>query len=90
MKPSKNYHEHHNPKLHMPSNSPKTNPTGAWHRSDQSSAPVRPVEAGQLGMNNDCGSTLPNNHPDVPIRSTDSHKTFGILGVPHGHPIDTI
>jgi hypothetical protein len=31
--------------------------------------------------------TPPNPTPDLPIRSTDSHKTLGIVGTPHGHSI---
>jgi hypothetical protein len=49
------------------------------HRLDRSVAPVRPVTPGQLGMNNTCGSTPPNPTPDLPIRSTVSNKTLGIV-----------
>jgi hypothetical protein len=33
------------------------------------------------------GSTPPKPTPDLPIRSTVSSKTLGILGTPHGHSI---
>jgi hypothetical protein len=38
-------------------------------------------------MNNTRGSTPPNPTPDLPIRSTNSHKTLGIVGIPHGYSI---
>jgi hypothetical protein len=38
-------------------------------------------------MNNTRGSTPSNPTPDLPIRSTNSHKTLGIVGTPHGHSI---
>jgi hypothetical protein len=57
------------------------------HQSDWSRAPVRPVTPGQLGMNSIRGSTPPNPTPDLPIHSTYSHKTLGIVGTPHGHSI---
>jgi hypothetical protein len=38
-------------------------------------------------MNRACRSTPPNPTPDLPICSTDSNKTFGIVGTPHGHSI---
>jgi hypothetical protein len=79
--------QQHNPRTHKPSNSPETNPTKGSHRSDRSRAPVRPVVPGQLGMNRARGSTPPNPTPDLPIRSTDSNKTLGIVGIPHGHSI---
>jgi hypothetical protein len=34
-------------------------------------------------MNNTRGSTPPNPTPDLPNRSTDLHKTLGIVGTPH-------
>jgi hypothetical protein len=76
-----------NPKTHEPSNSPETNPTKGSHRSDRSRAPVTLVMPGQLGMNRARGSTPPNPTPDLPIQSTDSHKTLGIIGTSHGHSI---
>jgi hypothetical protein len=79
--------QHHNPKTHESSNSPKANPTNNTHRSDQSLAPVIPVKLGQLGMNSTRGSTPPKPTPDLPIRSTVSNKTLGIVGTPHGHSI---
>jgi hypothetical protein len=58
------------------------------------SGPVRPVRGtGQtgvdytLGMNNTRGSTPPNPTPELPSRSTDLHKTLGIVGTPHGESI---
>jgi hypothetical protein len=57
------------------------------HRLDRSRAPVRPVIPGQLGMKNTRVSTPPNPTPDLLIHSTDSHKTLGIVGTPHGHSI---
>jgi hypothetical protein len=38
-------------------------------------------------MNNTCWSTPPNPTPDLPICSTVSNKTLGIVGTPHGHSI---
>jgi hypothetical protein len=38
-------------------------------------------------MNNTRGSTPPNPTPDLPNRSTDLHKTLGIVGTPHGESI---
>jgi hypothetical protein len=70
-----------------PSSSPETNPTRGSHRSDRSRAPVIPVVPGQLGMNRARGSTPLNPTPDLPIRSTDLHKTLGIVGTAHGHSI---
>jgi hypothetical protein len=43
-----------------------------------------------MGWTTSLRSTPPNLLLDPPIRSTDSHKTLGILGVPHGHPIAMI
>jgi hypothetical protein len=80
----------HNPKTHRFSSSLEANPTKGSHWSDRSRAPVRPVKPGQLGMNRTRGSTPPNPTPDLPIRSTDLHKTLGIVGTPHGHSIDKI
>jgi hypothetical protein len=55
------------------------------------SAPVRPVRGtGQTGvawaleMNSTRGSTPPNPTPDLSNRSTDLHKTLGIVEAPHG------
>jgi hypothetical protein len=79
--------QHHDPKTHKSSNSFKENPTNGTQWSDRSLAPVRPVKPGQLGMNNTCGSTPPKPTPDLPIRSTVSNKTLGIVGTPHGHSI---
>jgi hypothetical protein len=42
---------------------------------------------GQLRMNGTRGSTPPNPTPDLPICSTVSNKTLGIVGTPHGHSI---
>jgi hypothetical protein len=39
-------------------------------------------------MNSTRGSTPPNSTPDLPDRSTDLRKTFGIVGTPHGESID--
>jgi hypothetical protein len=38
-------------------------------------------------MNSTYGSTPPNPTPDLLIHSTDSHKTLGIVGTPHGKSI---
>jgi hypothetical protein len=38
-------------------------------------------------MNSTRGSTPPNPTPDIPNRSTDLHKTLGILGTPHEESI---
>jgi hypothetical protein len=38
-------------------------------------------------MKNTRGSTHPNPNPDLPNRSTDLHKTLGIVGTPHGESI---
>jgi hypothetical protein len=38
-------------------------------------------------MNNTRGSTPPNPNPELPNRSTDLHKTLGIVGTPHGESI---
>jgi hypothetical protein len=64
-----------------------TNTTIPRDKSHQELAPVRPATPGQLGMNSARGSTPPNPTPDLLIRSTDSHKTLGIVGTPHGHSI---
>jgi hypothetical protein len=48
-------------------------------KSHRGLTPVRPVVPGQLGMNRTRMSTLPNPTPDLPIRSTDSNKTLGIV-----------
>jgi hypothetical protein len=37
-------------------------------------------------MNRTRGSTPPNPTPNLPICSTDSNKTLGIVGTPHGTP----
>jgi hypothetical protein len=42
---------------------------------------------GQLEMNRTRRSTPPNPTPDLLICSTDSNKTLGIVGTPHGHSI---
>jgi hypothetical protein len=73
-----------NPKTHRTSNSLESNPIEVTHRSNRSIASVTP---GQLRMNSTRGSTPPNPTPDLPIRSTDSNKTLGIVGTPHGHSI---
>jgi hypothetical protein len=67
---------HTYPTIHPSQNLTKgsTGQTGGRHRSDRS----RPRHSGS------------HNLPDLLIRSTNSHKTLGILGVPHGHPIATI
>jgi hypothetical protein len=77
----------HDPKTHESSNSPEANPTSGIHRSDRSHTPVRLVKPGQLGMNSTRGSTLPKPTPDLPNRSTDLHKTLGIVGTPHEESI---
>jgi hypothetical protein len=77
--------QQYNQKTHGSGKSPEANPTKGLHRSDQSRAPVTP---GQLRMNNTRRSTPPNPTPDLPIRSTNSHKTLGIVGTPHVHSID--
>jgi hypothetical protein len=41
-------------------------------------------------MNNTRGSTPPNPTPDLSNRSTDLHKTLGIVGTPYGHSIAKI
>jgi hypothetical protein len=38
-------------------------------------------------MNSTRGSTLPKPTPDLPNRSTDLHKTLGIVGTPHEESI---
>jgi hypothetical protein len=38
-------------------------------------------------MNSTLGSTPPNPTPDLPNRSTDLHKTLGIVGTPHEESI---
>jgi hypothetical protein len=38
-------------------------------------------------MNSTRGSTSPNPTPDLPNRSTDLHKTLGIVGTPHRESI---
>jgi hypothetical protein len=48
---------------------------------------VRPVKPGQLGLNSTRRSTPPNPTPDLPNRSTDLHKTLGIVGTPHEESI---
>jgi hypothetical protein len=45
------------------------------------------VFPGLLGMNCTRGSTPPNPTSDLPNRSTDLHKTLGIVGIPHGESI---
>jgi hypothetical protein len=71
---------HHDPKTHESSSSPEANPTSGIHQSDRSHRPVKP---GQLEMNSTRESTPPNPTPDLPNRSTDLHKTLGIVGTPH-------
>jgi hypothetical protein len=63
-------------------------------KSHKGPASIRPVtctgqtgEPRKLGMNNTHGSTPPNPIPDLPIRSTDLHKTLGIVGTPPRHSI---
>jgi hypothetical protein len=75
--------QHHDPKTHESSSSPEANPTSGIHRLDWSHTPVRPIKPGQLGMNSTNGSTPPKPTPDLPNRSTDLHKTLGIVGTPH-------
>jgi hypothetical protein len=60
-----------------------TGQTGHEHRSDRSrlSSSWWTAPAGQLP---------PNPTPDRSIHSTDSHKTLGIVGTPHGHSIDKL
>jgi hypothetical protein len=41
-------------------------------------------------MNSTRGSTPPNPNFDLPNRSTDLNKTFGIIGTPHEESIATI
>jgi hypothetical protein len=48
------------------------------------------VMTGLLEWTTTRGSTPPNPIPDLPIRSTDSHKILRIVGVPNGHCIATI
>jgi hypothetical protein len=79
--------QQHNPKTQEPSSSPETNPTRGSHQSDRSRASARPVVPGQLGMNRARGLTPPNPTLGLPISSTDSHKTCGIVETPHGHSI---
>jgi hypothetical protein len=79
--------QHHDPKTHESSSSPEVHPTSGIHRSDRSQTPVRPVKPGRLGMNNTRGSTLPKPTLDLPNRSTDLHKTLGIVGIPHEESI---
>jgi hypothetical protein len=62
---------------------PCTGQTYHMHQSDRSGL-------GSSGWTTSRGSTPPNPLPDLPIRSMVSHKTLGILGAPHGHPITTI
>jgi hypothetical protein len=75
--------QHHYSKTHESSSSPEANPTSGIHRSDRSHTLVRPVKPGQLGMNSTHGSTPPKPTPDLLNRSTNSHKTLGIVGKPH-------
>jgi hypothetical protein len=68
-----------------PANHPRQIPQKGTHQSDRSLAPVRQVTPGQLGINSTRGSTPPNPTLDLPICSTYSNKTLGIVGTPHGH-----
>jgi hypothetical protein len=79
--------QQHNQRTHGSDKSPEANPTKGLHWSDQSRTPVRPATPRQLGMNSTRGSTPPNPTPDLSIRSTDLHKTLGIVGTPHGQSI---
>jgi hypothetical protein len=79
--------QHRDPKTHESSSSPVANPTSGIHRSDRSHTLVRPVKPGQLGMNSTRVSTPPNPTPDLPNRSTNFHKTLGIVGTPHEESI---
>jgi hypothetical protein len=82
--------QHHDPETHESSSSPEANPTSGIHRPDRSHTPVIPVKPGQLGMNNTRGSTPPNPTLDLPYRSTDFHKTLGVVGTPHEESIAKI
>jgi hypothetical protein len=82
--------QHQDPKTHESSSSPEANLTSDSHRSDRSRAPVRPVEPGQLRMNNTRGSTPPNPNFDLPNRSTDLKNTLGMIGTPHEESIAMI
>jgi hypothetical protein len=59
-----------------------TGPTGERHRSDWCDL----SSSGWTAR----GSTPPNPTLDLPNRSTDLHKTLGIVGTPHGHSIAKI
>jgi hypothetical protein len=65
----------------------RTHPNVHPSKTQQGSAPVRPVWSGLLGMNITRGSTPPNPNPDLPNRSTYLCKTLGIVGTPHGETI---
>jgi hypothetical protein len=66
---------------------PSRQPTGQ-NRSDRFGKPVRPGFSRTVGKNTARGknSTLP--PINLPIRSKDQNETLGIVGVPHGLPLD--
>jgi hypothetical protein len=68
----------------------RAKPNRGLHRSDRWEAPVRTVWPELVGMNNTRGSTPLNPTPNLPNRSTDLHKTLGIVGTPHGESIAKI
>jgi hypothetical protein len=70
--------------------SSEQNSTKGLHRSDRWEVLVRPVRTWALGINNARGSTPPNPTLDLPIRSTNLHKTLVIARTPHGHSIAKI
>jgi hypothetical protein len=79
--------QNHDPKTHESSSLLEVNPTSGIHRSDRLCTPVRLVKPRQLRMNNTLGSTPPNPTPDLLNRSTDLHKTLGIVGTPQEESI---
>jgi hypothetical protein len=75
----------------------RTHPDAHPSKTQQESAPVRPVRGTDqtsvtwaLSMNNARKSTHPTPTPDLPNRTTDLRKTLGIVGTPHGHSIAKI
>jgi hypothetical protein len=67
-----------------------TNQEAHLRQIPQSLCTGQTSQARQLGVNSARGSTPPNLTPDLLNRSTDLHKTLGIVGTPHGHSIAKI
>jgi hypothetical protein len=64
----------------------RTHPNVHPSKTQQGSAPVRPVRGtGQTEQHPRVNT--PNPNPDLPNRSTDLRKTLGIVGTPHGESI---